>query len=337
MSDGQEDEAADVLRMLIKQPAEAEVVEMKEEEIVGWKSFYNSRRNMEEWIKQGLDDLSSSNRAAQLPFVPVLAQIALMRHDVEKFVKGDGEYYRWLLRYEGVMSGIISHCDNQLQWLNDRVEEEKRNVLEAGGNFFLPDGFSYVFQLKVKGVWKDWVYVACSTRRTARFGLFAARDFPCNSIIGFYIGPSVWCSSLAGGAEPPERLTPATVSKNALAIRNPEAKFEIVDPKAIGNSPEDEAVPLYMGMHFINNACEDFRPGTTDYDKASKKNNCMLIEDGSVKACKKIYPRQELLCGYLRDEHNLTQEKKKEAKKKKEEEEQEDSKPAASKKRKSKK
>jgi hypothetical protein len=59
---------------------------------------------------------------------------------------------------------------------------------------------------------------------------------------------------------------------------------------------------LYMGMHYLNNACLTYEKGTLEYEKARKLNNCKLIDDGTIMTSAKISPGEELLSGYNRDE-----------------------------------
>lgn len=292
-----------------------EVVVMTEAEIEEWKSYYKNNKNMEGWIEEALSTQPASIRAGQQPFVPMLASIALIRHDPEEFMRGYGDQHRWVLCFKKeIAGGNVFHFNRHFFELKKEIENEQEEEKES---FFLPDGFEYVLQIKIKGSWKDWVFLSRSTRKNARFGLFAAREFPVNAIIGYYMGPSAWTSEIEGGAEPPDQYITTITSQYALPIRNNECKIEFVDPSPISHSDDGEATALYMGMHYINNACQDYRSDTSEYRKAVKANNAILVEDGSVKAAKKIVARQEILCGYLREEHHHTEKNgKKEGKRK---------------------
>ena len=71
----------------------------------------------------------------------------------------------------------------------------------------------------------------------------------------------------------------------------------------------EEARSLYMGVHYINNACETFVKGR-DCDRAAKRNNALAEDTGIVKAVKKIAPDSEIMLGYGKREHNYPRSKK---------------------------
>jgi hypothetical protein len=89
----------------------------------------------------------------------------------------------------------------------------------------------------------------------------------------------------------------------------------LVDPKPVGNEP---GLPLYLGGHYLtgNSACCSFAFGSPEFHSAKKDQNCLLIEDGSIKARKKICPGTELLTGYNFDEHDKKQKMKSDEEKK---------------------
>ena len=60
---------------------------------------------------------------------------------------------------------------------------------------------------------------------------------------------------------------------------------------------------MYLGMHYINNVCLCFKSGSPEYETAKKYQNCVLVDEGSVKAFKKIYPGGEPLTVYSKDEN----------------------------------
>ena len=48
-------------------------------------------------------------------------------------------------------------------------------------------------------------------------------------------------------------------------------------------------------MHYITSACSSFERGSREYERAKREQNCVIGDDGSVKAVKKIPPHYELL------------------------------------------
>jgi hypothetical protein len=68
-------------------------------------------------------------------------------------------------------------------------------------------------------------------------------------------------------------------------MRNNEAKCVVVEPLGV---ERERTTRLYLGMHFVNSACDGLLEGTVE-------GNCIVGEDGCVTACKKIPPHRELL------------------------------------------
>jgi hypothetical protein len=83
--------------------------------------------------------------------------------------------------------------------------------------------------------------------------------------------------------------------------------WQLVDPKPVAKEPGS---PLYLGGHYLNSACRSFAFGSPEFHSAKKDQNCLLVEDGSIKATKKIRPGTELLTGYSADEHDIEQKTK---------------------------
>lgn len=188
------------------------------------------------------------------------------------------------------------------------IEKHKRKRQKNVSVLKLPQNYKLMLQLCINGKWKDWVYIARSYRLNARYGLFAARDFPCNTMIGFYMGPVVWESSVEGGYEASAKeLKAAGIGDSAyfLQLRNKHCRCVVVDPKplCLADANEIDQTVLFMGMHFINNPCLDVQKGTREYSNARRQINCLLREDGCVQATRKIGPGTELLTGYFKDQH----------------------------------
>ena len=141
-----------------------------------------------------------------------------------------------------------------------------------------------VLQLRVSNFWVDWVYVSSSKVKEEDEGLFAARDFRKNFIIGFYSGEVVWQADVVGGDKPSdEELAASGVIMNdyCLPIRDRNCRMVVVDPTS--GKQYDDSIPLRMGMHFMKE---------TD---VKSKANVRLINDGSVQCTSNISCYTELL------------------------------------------
>ena len=181
-----------------------------------------------------------------------------------------------------------------------------------------PKGVKYVLYLKTDDTWKRWISLRPSNLRAGGTGVFAERQFNRNTPIGFYAGDLIWRSEMEGGSKPSDAFFERKGVKQMpydLSYRDSGAKFRVVRPKPL-NYPGEEMLSLYMGMHYLNNACETFADEEEKL-KAAKRNNTMIYDDGHIVTTKKILPNTEIYTGYTFDEHTLHRKEKKNKKGKK--------------------
>jgi hypothetical protein len=50
---------------------------------------------------------------------------------------------------------------------------------------------------------------------------------------------------------------------------------------------------LFMGMHYLNNACLIYKIDSPAYQKGRKLNNCKLIDDGTLITLAKVSPGRQ--------------------------------------------
>ena len=77
--------------------------------------------------------------------------------------------------------------------------------------------------------------------------------------------------------------------------------MQLLQPKPY--NPQNPQL-MYMGMHFLNNATYSFDADTQEYQKARKKNNCMLWEDRTVMTVNRVEKGDKFLTGYNSKEDN---------------------------------
>ena len=120
----------------------------------------------------------------------------------EEFWTGEGrEWFQWIYKYEGedIAGSDISS-----------FKVERRPVLKVRGHLQLSQNWCVCLQLKAKSVkvkgcggnrqreesakWYDYLYLSNSTIWNAGIGLFAARELPTRTLIGYYCGVLLWRS-----------------------------------------------------------------------------------------------------------------------------------------------
>jgi hypothetical protein len=275
------------------------------QEIAHWKEDYTIIERTEDYFLRQYNTDFARNAASflvvQQNVVKALAQLYICKDDLEVFDEAYDALYRWVLRSDDMVipAGKYQTFDKLIA--DFQKEQDFSTVLK------LPSNYKLMLQLRINGRWKDWVYIAKSHRVNAHYGLFSARDFCSNTMIGFYMGPVKWEASIEGGYEASsDELEAAGVidSEYSLQLRNKDCRCVVVDPVSIRAVDDDEiqTASLYMGMHYMNNPCLTFEKGTTSYFNARKDQNCLLLEDGCVQAIRKIKPNTELLTGYHSDQ-----------------------------------
>jgi hypothetical protein len=91
-----------------------------------------------------------------------------------------------------------------------------------------------------------------------------------------------------------ERTGQKEEERVVVRYRNSKAKWQTVMAKKV-LAEDGEKQPLFFGMHYVNSASHGFVPDSREFQKAARNHNCVLLEDGSMKALKKIYPNVEIL------------------------------------------
>ena len=275
------------------------------QQIVHWKEDYTIIERTEDYFLRqyntDFDRNAASFLVVQRNVIKALAQLYIRKDDLEVFRETYDDLHRWVLRSDDMVLSAGEYQTFGKLIADSETNQENSTVLK------LPSNYKLMLQLRINGRWKDWVFIAKSHRVNAHYGLFAARDFCSNTMIGFYMGPVKWEASIEGGHEAStDELEAAGVidSEYSLQLRNKDCRCVVVDPISIRAVDEDETEDayLYMGMHYMNNPCLTFEKGTPSYFRARKDQNCLLLEDGCVQAIRKIKPGTELLTGYQRDQ-----------------------------------
>jgi hypothetical protein len=222
---------------------------------------------------------------------------------MEELVEEHGTLYRWVWQYESTMEEEGEAC-----FVSTYVENVRKACKQEDG-CALPAGWKWTLQLNMRKKegkeddWWDWASIKKSNRVGGNLGLFAARFFPKGSMIGYYSSPVAWRCPDAGTMEPTDELLTSEgiiASAYSISILNKDCTWQNVDPKPVGRLPGHV---LYLGMHYMNSACRSFVADSPEFESAKRNQNCLIYNDGIVRATKKIHPGTELLTGYNHDEH----------------------------------
>ena len=171
------------------------------------------------------------------------------------------------------------------------VLQVRKTTVEVNGSVALPKATSG----GLDDLWCDWLYLGQSHTRKGHVGLFAARTFKGPGwTIGYFGGRYVAFSKDAGNVG---NVVPVLNHMRHLrGVVPPETKSQLCDD-----------TDLYMGFHFAQDGA-DGSVSTEDHDRnkrkrqlvpsedsVGKKNNCLLMEDGSVVSRRLISKDEEIL------------------------------------------
>ena len=221
----------------------------------------------------------------------------------EEFWNGEGrEWFRWIYKYEGEDIGGSDMSS---------IKVERRPVLKVGGHLQISRNWRVCLQLKAKSVkvkgrganrrreesgkWYDYLYLSNSTIRNAGIGLFAARELPSRTLIGYYCGVLLWRSGQMlpydehSVIEPPDEKTDAYT----ILMWDSKGEWVTVSPGGCGEPS------LYMGFQFMNDIGLSFDDETENQSRVCRAMyNTQITEDGCVRM---IGKGTELLCPYVQE------------------------------------
>ena len=224
----------------------------------------------------------------------------------EEFWTGEGwEWFRWIYKYEGedIAGSDISS-----------FKVERIPVVKVGGHLQLSWNWRVCLQLKAKSVkvkgcggnrwreesakWYDYLYLSNSTIRNAGIGLFAGRELPSRTLIGYYCSVLLWHSGQMlpydehTVIEPPDEKTDAYT----ILMQDSKGEWVTVSPGGCGEPS------LYMGFQFMNDIGLSFDDETQNQSRVCwAMYNTQITEDGCVYTMRMIAKGTELLCPYVQE------------------------------------
>ena len=229
---------------------------------------------------------------------------------MKMLAKQHGSLYRWVWQYKSVME-----VDGDACFMSTYVSVVHKGWRDDT-DYALPVGWKWTLQLNMRHKkskaddWWDWVSIKTSNRVGGNLGLFTSRFFPKGSMIGYYCRPVVWrCGKVGTGELSDDVLSSQGVelSPYGISLLNKDCAWHHVDPKPVGTVP---GLLLYLGMQYMNSVHRSFVADSPEFDLARRNQNCLIYDDGTVWATKKIHPGMELLTGYNHDVHYVVGKRK---------------------------
>ena len=217
------------------------------------------------------------------------------------------EWFRWIYKYEGedIAGSNIS-----------LFKLERKLVLKVGGCLHLLWIWHLYLQLKAKSVkvkkcggkrrmeesgkWFDYLYLSHSMIHNAGKGLFAVRELPTRTLIGYYCGVllHIWHSGLKLSynehtvIEPLDQLTDAY----SILMQDSKGEWVTVSPGGCGEPS------LYMGFQFMNDVGLFFDDEMDNQSQVCHAMyNTQITEDSGVYTTRMIVKGMELLCTYVQE------------------------------------
>ena len=174
---------------------------LTEDAIQLWKFSYQDETNFRNKLLRQ-DNGSIIVPKEQRIFVEVLGKLGLLRTDAEQFKELDRVCYKWVFQ---LRSDFKEKEPNQsvkrmgLARLNESnfdadevvdLLEKMPEKLDEPPPFFC-GGSEFILQLNSTKGWRDYLSIQNSNVNVHELGLFACREFPRGSLIGFFVGEDV--------------------------------------------------------------------------------------------------------------------------------------------------
>ena len=224
----------------------------------------------------------------------------------EEFWTGEGwEWFQWIYKYEGedIAGSDISS-----------LKVERRPVLKVRGHLQLLWNWHVCLQLKAKSVkvkehsgnrqreesakWYDYLYLSNSTIWNAGIGLFAVRELPTRTLIGYYCGVLLWRSGQMLPYDEHMVIEPLDEETDAYKIlmRDSKGEWVTVSPGGCGEPS------VYMGFQLMNDIGLSFDDETENQSRVCRAMyHTQITEDGCVYTMRMIAKGTELLCAYVQE------------------------------------
>lgn len=268
-------------------------------ELARWKRRYAKVESMRKGIdKQMLDYNGKINdNFNQSKFSDFLAKMCCLKDDPDAMKAHYNKLYRWTWQFERDMN-----TDNEASTVKEFMKAYEDNNEDAESA--LGEGWKWMLQIKSDQKWWNWVYVKASEREGGGLGVFSARDFPLGSVVGYYVGEVIFQDKTEGGKKPSnDDLMTAEVAEatHSVAVRTRKGLWQVLAPKVVAATVEGR-FPLFMGLHYMQSACQSIPKNTKEFEVAKRKQNCFLSPDGSIQCIHKIGKNTEMLIDYKTEE-----------------------------------
>jgi len=248
----------------------------------------NDVKKMKEKLTEQMSSINPTLPDSQQRFTDALANIGLYKNDPQSFVQLHHDMYRWMWQHEKVL------MEDGDAFCVGKYKEETINDTPEESEWLVPEGSRLMLQLKAGNRWWDWVYIKQSDVIATHLGLFAGRDFPRGSVIGYQIGMTQQCTKQENTSDKQETRRKNDLCQSAMLERS--QKYG----QAVGSTPQkpERGYYLYMGMHYMNSLYKNMKVGSKEYERAKRCDNCTITNNGTVQTIKKIVKNMELLAGY---------------------------------------
>jgi hypothetical protein len=200
---------------------------MTAKQLKEWKKRYDNESAACFYINETVGELTDTKiDKKQLKYTETLATLMIAKDDALKIKSNYGKVYKWVWAFQKDLpeDDAEMDCKEHMKIEMSAMEKERNRThqpITKGHTYHLKvsDCFSYgnagdcrdcyqlLFcrvseKLKAAGTWWNWLYLQPSELLAGRLGLFADRDFPKGSVIGFVCGEEVYAEDEEGKAKP---------------------------------------------------------------------------------------------------------------------------------------
>lgn len=280
-------------------------LDLDESELAAWRGRYSSvfvtAKRHEELTKAG----TKAGYANQAPFIATVAEMQRFQYNPKFVKKLYNITYRWACEMKAIMEEDENPKRHQLlvpsritSSFPGMASPHLSAVMEIGEFQLNPDGDEmngYLSYLRGHGEsFKSWVSIKQSVVKEDSLGLFAARQFPRYSIIGFVVGNVVYRSEHPGKALDKSVKYDGRTEEDFVMMRDFEGHQVAI--RCPTRAKWNEARPLFFGLHYmIDQTALRKSEMVTQSSSKNVTNNCVVLADGCVVTLRRVVSGEELL------------------------------------------
>ena len=268
-----------------------------------WRNIFKDKKSLSKEIEKRFEQ-----KTPHYKFNNTFAELLLNATNATTFHLGHGTTYRWKkvsVRHLDSDEIDIGIPDNNLELISEVARLTNENAGGLVNNKKV--GAKYVLELFGEDGWYEWISIRQSKYKSAKYAVYAERQFYKNCLIGAFIGETIEVLTDAKAKRPAPTMEQKKLKRASIHLDR-EARWVLSVPQLLEGKEEEESrskLTLSMAMHLMRDPTDVYNENTADYERAKTVTpNAYLLQEGWVAARKNIMKDDEITCYFGLDDNN---------------------------------